>query len=349
MNQSNGISNIQTAYENYSQDSLNSVQNLTEYTSQLLQDITTLVGADNNSTGVGTSDLNDPEINRQIKNHLAEIDRIEIIKTNLMKTLTTTYKLTQEQIDAIRPIIASSHIANQVMAEALNVKLKQLGEQIDLHNNSERMIGVNDYYARRYEAHSSVMKKIVLFCGIIILIIFLMKIGFISDGISSVLIIATLAIGLVIVGKEVWDISRRNNIDFDKYNYPFNPNNIPAKKTTNVIDKKTDETYGRQWVTNICSDITKTASSVENSIAADVGYLPPDAGSGAGSGSTNANVSSVPVPSSSITTSTDTSSSMPPSGQETFTQKLTPFVLASNNTNYNTQVQASKIPSPYNS
>jgi hypothetical protein len=348
MNQANGISNIQSAYENNSQELLNSVQNLTNYETSLLQDITTLVGADNNSTGVGTSDLNDPEINKQIKNHLAEIDRIEQIKTSLQKTLTTTYKLTQEQIDAIRPIIASSHIANQVMAEALNVKLKQLGEQIDLHNNSERMIGVNDYYARRYEAHSSVMKKIVLFCGIIILIIFLMKIGFINDGISSVLIIATLAIGLVIVGKEVWDISRRNNIDFDKYNYPFDDKYLPPTKV-NTIDQKTDETYGRQWVTNICSDITKTAASVENSIAADVGYLPPDAGSGAGSGSTNANVSSVPVPSSSITTSTDTSSSMPPSGQETFMTKLNPSNLASPNTNYNTQVQASVMPLPYNS
>jgi hypothetical protein len=210
------------------------------------------------------------------------------------------------------------------------------------------MIGVNNYYARRYEAHSSVMKKIVLFCGIIILIIFLMKIGIINDGISSVLIIATLAIGLVIVGKEVWDISRRSNIDFDKYNYPFNPDNVPAR-TTNVIDKKTDETYGRQWVNNICSDITKTAASVENSVAADVGYLPPDAGSGAGSGSTNTNVSSVPVPSGSVITSNDTSSSMPPSGQESFMTKLNPSYLASPNTNYNTQVQASVIPLPYNS
>jgi hypothetical protein len=348
MNAQTGISNIQTAYENNSTDLLNSVQKLTDYESDLLTQITNLAGVDNTSTGVDTSDLNNPETNKQIKKLLAEIENIEKIKTSIYNTLTTTYKLTQEQIDAIRPVVANSNVANQLMADALNVKLKQLGEQIDLHNNSERMIGVNNYYARRYEAHSSVMKKIVLFCGIIILIIFLMKIGIINDGISSVLIIATLAIGLVIVGKEVWDISRRSNIDFDKYNYPFNPDNVPAR-TTNVIDKKTDETYGRQWVNNICSDITKTAASVENSVAADVGYLPPDAGSGAGSGSTNTNVSSVPVPSGSVITSNDTSSSMPPSGQESFMTKLNPSYLASPNTNYNTKVQASVIPLPYNS
>jgi hypothetical protein len=348
MSEQSDISNIQSAYENNSKQMLDSIQQLTYTEGDILTDLTVAVGAGNTSSGVGTSDLNNPEIQKLIKQNLAELVKIEKIKTSIYRALTTSYQLTQQQIDAIRPVVANSNVANQLMAEALNVKLKQLGEQIDLHNNSERMIGVNDYYARRYEAHSSVMKKIVLFCGIIILVIFLMKIGFISDSISSVLIIATLAVGLIVVGKEVWDISRRNNIDFDKYNYPFNPDSIPAK-TSNVIDKKTDETYGRQWVTNICSDITKTAASVENSIAGDVGYLPPDAGSGAGSGSTNANVSSVPVPSSSITTSTDTSSSMPPSGQETFMTKLNPSNLASPNTNYNTQVQASVMPLPYNS
>jgi hypothetical protein len=345
MSEQSDISNIQSAYENNSKQMLDSIQQLTYTEGDILTDLTVAVGAGNTSSGVGTSDLNNPEIQKLIKQNLAELVKIEKIKTSIYGALTTSYQLTQQQIDAIRPVVANSNVANQLMAEALNVKLKQLGEQIDLHNNSERMIGVNDYYARRYEAHSSVMKKIVLFCGIIILVIFLMKIGFISDSISSVLIIATLAVGLIVVGKEVWDISRRNNIDFDKYNYPFNPDSIPAK-TSNVIDLKTDETYGRQWVTNICSDITKTAASVENSLEGDAGYLPPDAGSGAGSGSTNANVSSVPVPSSSITTSTDTSSSMlpSPSGQETFMSKYNSSNLASNNTYYNT-----KVPLPFNS
>jgi hypothetical protein len=234
------------------------------------------------------------------------------------------------------------------MADALNVKLEQLGEQIDLHNNSERMIGVNNYYARRYEAHSSVMKKIVLFCGIIILVIFLMKIGFINDSISSILIIATLAVGIVIVGKQVWDISRRSNIDFDKYNYPFNDKYLPSR-TTNRMDKKTDETYGRQWVSNLCSDITKTASSVENSIAGDVGdnSAAADAGSGAGAGSTNTSGTTIPQPSSSVTTTSPMTPSM--GSQESFvsskggSRMLNACNVPSGDTNYYT-----KTPEAYN-
>jgi len=351
MNPSNGLSNTQLAYENNSKNLLDSIQKLTSTETDLLKQVTNLAGVDTNASGVDTSDLNNPETNKRIKKLLAEIENIEQIKASIYDTLTSSYQLTQQQIEAIRPIVANSNVANQLMADALNVKLEQLGEQIDLHNNSERLIGVNNYYARRYEAHSSVMKKIVLFCGIIILVIFLMKIGFISDAISSILIIATLAVGIVIVGKQVWDISRRSNIDFDKYNFPFNEKNLPSR-TTNKIDKKTDETYGRQWVSNLCSDITKTASSVENSIAGDVGdnsgaSSTADAGSGAGAGSTNASGPTIPQPSSTVTTT----SPMTPSttSQESFvsskggSKRLTHHNVASNVTEYYT-----KMPEPFN-
>ena len=352
MGSQNGISNTQQAYENNSKNLLDSIQKLTSTETDLLTQVTNLAGVDTNATGVGTSDLNNPETNKRIKKLLAEIDNIEQIKTSIYNTLTTSYQLTQQQIDAIRPIVANSNVANQLMADALNLKLAELGEQIDLQHNSERLIGVNNYYARRYEAHSSVMKKIVLFCGIIILIIFLMKIGFINDSISSLLIIITLAIGLIVVGKQVWDISRRSKLDFDKYNYPFDDTNIPSR-TVNKIDKKTDQTYARQWVNNICSDITKTASSIEDSVANSVGYVPsstPDAGSGAGNGSANGSGPTIPQPSSSVVTSNSNSSLIsPPNGVlESFSMKmgsraLNPIGVASNDTIY------VKNPEPYNS
>ena len=348
MNPSNGLSNTQLAYENNSKNLLDSIQKLTSTETDLLTQVTNLAGVDTGASGVNTSDLNNPETNKRIKKLLAEIENIEQIKASIYDTLTSSYQLTQQQIEAIRPIVANSNVANQLMADALNVKLEQLGEQIDLHNNSERLIGVNNYYARRYEAHSSVMKKIVLFCGIIILVIFLMNIGFINDSISSILIIATLAVGIVIVGKQVWDISRRSNIDFDKYNFPFNDKNLPSR-TTNKIDKKTDETYGRQWVSNLCSDITKTASSVENSIAGDVGdnSAAADAGSGAGAGSTNTSGTTIPQPSSSVTTTSPMTPSM--GSQESFvsskggSRMLNACNVPSGDTNYYT-----KTPEAYN-
>jgi hypothetical protein len=343
MSSQDSISNTQLAYNNNSKNLLDSIQQLTETETDLLTQVTNLAGADTNATGINTSDLNNPETNKQIKKLLAEIKNIEQIKTSIYNTLTTSYELTQQQIEAIRPIVANSNVANQLMADALNLKLDKLGEEIQLNNNSQRLIGVNNYYARRYEAHSSVMKKIVLFCGVIILVIFLMKIGFISDGISSILIIATLVVGVIMIGKEVWDISRRSNIDFDKYNFPFNDKNLPSR-TTNRIDKKTDETYGRQWVSNLCSDITKTASSVVGD-QGDNSSSTADAGSGAGNGSTNASSPTVPQPSSTVTTTSPMSTS---TNQENFASNKRSTMLKPHNVALRETYYHTKVPEPFN-
>ena len=344
MNSQNSSSNTQHDYENNSKNLLDSIQQLTETETDLLTQVTNLAGVDTNATGVNTSDVNNPETNRRIQKLLGEIKNIEQIKTSIYNTLITSYELTQQQIEAIRPIVANSNVANQLMADALNLKLEKLGEEIQLNNNSQRLIGVNNYYARRYEAHSSVMKKIVLFCGVIILVIFLMKIGFISDGISSILIIATLVVGVIMIGKEAWDISRRSNIDFDRYNYPFNEKNLPSR-THNRIDKKTDETHARQWVNNICSDITKTASSVVGDQGGNSSST-ADAGSGAGNGSTNTSGPTIPQPSTTVTTTSPMSPST--NSQESFSTSkrsrfLTPHNVASRQTHYHT-----KVPEPYN-
>ena len=59
--------------------------------------------------------------------YMIPVGNIEQIKASIYDTLTSSYQLTQQQIEAIRPIVANSNVANQLMADALNVKLEQLG------------------------------------------------------------------------------------------------------------------------------------------------------------------------------------------------------------------------------
>ena len=144
MNSQNSSSNTQHAYENNSKNLLDSIQQLTETETDLLTQVTNLAGVDTIATGVNTSDVNNPETNRRIQKLLGEIKNIEQIKTSIYNTLITSYELTQQQIEAIRPIVANSNVANQLMADALNLKLEKLGEEIQLNNNSQRLIGVNN-------------------------------------------------------------------------------------------------------------------------------------------------------------------------------------------------------------
>jgi hypothetical protein len=238
------------------------------------------------------SEVSQVEIDRQLR----EIDEINKLKNSLFVNSTSSYDLNQTQLDTTRGVAVDSMAALQIIEEDLKNKRKLLDEMLTLRNNSERMVGVNNYYALRYEAHSSVMKYIVFFCGIIILSIFLMKIGIFSDSVSSVVIIIALSVGAITIGSKVWDLSKRSNIDFDKYAFPFDPNdpsNIP-KQTPYHMDKTIHESPGQIMISNICSDLTKTAASVEDSVQKMGSYDGSDNGG-------------VPAPSSQLTTSDSSS------------------------------------------
>jgi hypothetical protein len=65
-------------------------------------------------------------------------------------------------------------------------------------------------------------------------------------------------------------------------------------------------------ISNICSDLTKTAATVEDSVQKMGSYAGSNTGNGDGSG--NGNVSTVPVPSSQLTTSDPSNGNMLSSG-----------------------------------
>lgn len=293
----NTIDNTEQKFQNNLDSLTQSISNLQNIEREKYDNLISLAKTPN-------SEVSQVEIDRQLQ----EIDNINKLKTSLFINSTTAYDVTQSQLDSSRGLAVDSMAALQIIEEDLKNKRKILDEMLTLRNNSERMVGVNNYYARRYEAHSSVMKYIVFFCGIIILSIFLMKIGIFSDSVSSVVIIIALAVGFIIIGKKVLDISKRSNIDFDKYTFPFNPNdpsNIP-KQTHNHIDQTIKRAPGQMLISNICSDLTKTAASVEDSIQKMGSYVDPN--------STNKNGSSVPAPSSQLTISDPSNGNMLSSG-----------------------------------
>jgi len=277
----NSMDDTETNFQNNLGSLTQSISELQRIEEQKYNNLITLAGS-----------VNSADTQQEINKQLQEIDEINKLKNSLFVNTTASYSLNQSQLDATRGVAVDSMAALQIIEEDLKNKRKLLDEMLTLRNNSERMVGVNNYYAQRYEAHSSVMKYIVFFCGIIILSIFLMKIGIFSDSVSSVVIIIALSVAVIMIGSKVMDLSKRSNIDFDKYAFPFDPNdpsNIP-KQTHNHMDKTIHESPGQIMISNICSDLTKTASTVEDSVQKMGSYDGSDDGS-------------VPAPSSQLTTS----------------------------------------------
>jgi len=204
----------------------------------------------------GSPDIKTEDIQRQINEKFAQINNLTKLRTNIFETVKANYGITQSDYNIQRRSYAQQLVALNIIENDLTNTTSQLRKSMTIRDNAERMVGVNNYYTRRYESHADIMKHIIFYCGIIILGIFLMKMGVVTDEIASLIIIIALCFGIIIVGKKVYDLSRRNNIDYDKYNFPFDITKVPDT-SRNTISRETDRTFGQGVLLDVCKDIKK--------------------------------------------------------------------------------------------
>jgi hypothetical protein len=240
--------NFQKDFTDNLESQFTNISNLQIVQSKLFTDLEKLAGSAN---------INDNVIQQQIKDKLDQIDNLTKIRTNMFQIIKSNYNITQSDYNIQRKSYAQQLVALEIIENELKNTSQKLRDSILIRDNSERMVGINNYYTRRYEAHADIMKNVIFYCGIIIIAIFLMKMGFLSDEITSLLIIVSLSIGIIIVGGKVLDLSRRNNIDYDKYNFPFDPKEAKEKITDRVLSESSDRTLAQDSLLNVCKDINK--------------------------------------------------------------------------------------------
>lgn len=98
------------------------------------------------------------------------------------------------------------------------------------NSNKRRMAQVNTYYTRNYEANTEVMKNIIFISVALIILAILRSKELIPSSMSTLGVIFVLMLGGVVIGSQVFDIIRRNDHDFDKYDWTFNEKEQNDKK-----------------------------------------------------------------------------------------------------------------------
>ena len=102
--------------------------------------------------------------------------------------------------------------------------------------NKRRMAQINTYYTRNYEANTEVMKNIIFLSIGLIALAVLRKKELIPDSISTLGVIFVLTLGGIVIGQQAYDIIRRNDHDFDKYDWNFNEEEMNKKHITQLSD-----------------------------------------------------------------------------------------------------------------
>lgn len=98
------------------------------------------------------------------------------------------------------------------------------------NSNKRRMAQVNTYYTKNYEANTEVMKNIIIVSVALIILAVLRKKNLIPESIGTLGVIFILTLGGIVIGKQAFDIMRRNDHDFDKYDWTFNEEELNKKK-----------------------------------------------------------------------------------------------------------------------
>lgn len=156
----------------------------------------------------------------------SDSDRIALLeaRASLVSMLASTYGTVKEagQVFDSEALYAAQRTAIDFIKKERARAEKNATLLSQDNSNKRRMAQVNTYYTRHYEANTDVMKNIIYVSVALIIIAVLRNKELIPASISTLGIILVLTFGGIVIGTQLYDIIRRNDHDFDKYDWNFN-------------------------------------------------------------------------------------------------------------------------------
>ena len=205
------------------------------------------IGA-SDSKSAGENDLQIARTANEIRNTIALIDAnlaarsgtmnpddvsaLQQSKSALLNMLASTYGTVKEAGEVFddEALYQAQKTAMDFIKQEKERSSKNAKMLSEDNTNKRRMAQVNTYYTRHYEENTDVMKNIIFVTVALIIMALLRKKELIPESISTLGIILILTFGGITVGTKVYDIMRRNDHDFDKYDWTFNEDEMNKKQ-----------------------------------------------------------------------------------------------------------------------
>ena len=177
------------------------------------------------------------EQKQQIINRINEISQMRI---NLYAGLKDMVSFFQKNVSTSRNTSDQSMEAVDILENESNQSKRRMNLIEDQKNNKLRLVGINTYFGKRYNAHSKLMKTIVILCIPIIILSILANKGILPSNIYGLLMVIILVIGCVIIGLQLIDMSNRSNMNWDEYSWYFDKDSAPTDSTEGSSSSSSD-------------------------------------------------------------------------------------------------------------
>jgi hypothetical protein len=145
------------------------------------------------------------------------------MRINLFESLTSSYSFYETNLTNSNNVLNNQIVALKIANEQLNTLKKRMKLVMDKNANKRRLIQINTYYGKQYDAYSQVMKYIFIVTLILLVLTVFANKEWIPRNIYTFLVILILFIGFIYIISKVWDIYLRDNMNFDEYNWNFSP------------------------------------------------------------------------------------------------------------------------------
>ena len=209
-------------------ESNNEVNNMTERTQMTIKNIKDLQDLEKSlyaSLENSASSPNPPSLQQQ-EQSINRINELSNMRSTLFNNLKDSYSMNQYQVAQTRNDLVDELTTIKVIEGELNNSKKQMNalkrEKID----KLRMVEINTYYGKRYEANADLMKFIIFTCIPILILTILNKKNIIPSKIANVLMAIIIVFFIIMMWYKITDILFRDNMNFDHYKFPFDPTDV---------------------------------------------------------------------------------------------------------------------------
>ena len=311
-----------------SQDNNNS-NNPTE---QIIEKISNLQDLENqkyDSLNILLASNPTPDNIAQQKVLINDITQLTNIRAQLFDTLLVNAQNNVSMNNTMNASVQDKHTIVTLKENDLNARKAANAALSQDVENTKRMVDINVYYKKQYEARVVIMKYIVVVCFMVIFFIVLMNLGWLPQEMVIVLVVIIILAGGLYIGSLMYDAYKRSNMNYDEYNWGFDSQEIassiskqPTHKKPMSKDRTCASTSGSSndmssRLDSMYKSISSSASSVEDSIKSSSSTLMSDLTPAANSGESpapSASSSSISA-ASTAGTGTTTAGALPPSVQ----------------------------------
>lgn len=212
------------------------------------------------------AELNRMDTTTERKRQLVDrINELSQIRKNLYDNSRDLYSYYNTNVSAARSTLSQEISTIDILEGELNEAKRRFNAIQDQKNDKLRLVQINTYYGKRYNAQTDIMRTIVYACVIIFVLLLLRnKVGILPDRVFILLAGLIVTIAIVRVVYRIIDISNRDNMNFDEYNWKFDPKQAPMNINRDP-SAKVPWTYGITCIGSQCCD-SNSEFNVEKNI-----------------------------------------------------------------------------------